>query len=78
MNQHQIQVDPSQTTEVVCSNCGNDVFIQALKMRKISAILSPTGEESYIPVPVFWVSVTVAPKASTVGVHVAFRSITYL
>ncbi|MDB4343476.1 hypothetical protein OAA15_00485 [bacterium] len=52
MNQ-QISVDPSQTTEVVCSNCNNDVFIQALKMRKISAILSPTGEESYIPVPVF-------------------------
>lgn len=53
MNQQQIHVDPSQTTEVRCDNCDCDVFVQALKMRKISAILSPTGEESYIPVPVF-------------------------
>jgi uncharacterized Zn finger protein len=51
--QPQMNIDFSQTTPVVCDECGHDVFTQALKMRKISALLSPTGQETMIPMQVF-------------------------
>ena len=51
--QMQMNIDFEQTTPVVCDECGHDVFTQALKMRKISALLSPTGQETMIPMQVF-------------------------
>lgn len=51
--QQQVNVDMSQTTEVKCDNCSGDKFEQVIKMRRLSAILSPTGKEALIPVPVF-------------------------
>ena len=55
MNREQpgLQVDISQTTEEVCESCGNDTFTQVYKMRKLSALLSPAGKESMIPIQVF-------------------------
>ena len=51
--QMQMNIDFEQITPVVCDECGHDVFTQALKMRKISALLSPTGQETMIPVQAF-------------------------
>jgi len=51
--QPQMQVDLSQTTAEVCEKCENDTFIQVYKMRKLSALLSPVGKPSMIPMPVF-------------------------
>ena len=51
--QPQMNIDFSQTTAEVCEKCENDTFIQAYKMRKLSALLSPTGTEAMIPVQVF-------------------------
>ena len=53
--QPQMNVDFSQTTPEICENeeCKNDTFVQVFKMRKLSALLSPTGEEAMIPVQVF-------------------------
>ena len=51
--QPQMNIDFSQTTAEVCEKCENDTFIQVFKMRKISALLSPTGEESMIPIQSF-------------------------
>tara|TARA_R110000744_G_scaffold63516_1_gene130677 strand:+ start:324 stop:545 length:222 start_codon:yes stop_codon:yes gene_type:complete len=48
--QPQMNIDFSQTTESVCEKCKNDTFIQVYKMRKLSALLSPSGEEAMIPV----------------------------
>ena len=55
MNREQqgLQVDFSQTTEVVCEKCGNTTFNHVFKVRKLSALLSPTGQETMIPIPVF-------------------------
>ena len=55
MNREQpgLNINFEQTTAVVCDECGHDVFIQALKMRKISALLSPTGQETMIPMQIF-------------------------
>ena len=51
--QPQMNVDFSQTTAEVCVKCENDTFVQVYKMRKLSALLSPTGEEAMIPIQVF-------------------------
>ena len=49
----QMQVDLNQTTESVCEACGNDTFVQVYKMRKLSALLSPTGKPTMIPMQIF-------------------------
>ena len=51
--QPQMKVDFSQTTAVTCESCNYDVFIPAFKMRKLSALLSPAGKETMIPMNVF-------------------------
>ena len=51
--QPQMNIDFSQTSAEVCEACGNDTFHHVFKMRKLSALLSPTGEETMIPIQVF-------------------------
>ena len=51
--QPQMNVDFSKTTAEVCEKCKNDTFIQVFKMRRLSALLAPTGQDSMIPMPVF-------------------------
>ena len=51
--QPQMNIDFSQTTPEVCEECENDTFVQVFRMRKLSALLSPTGQESMIPIQVF-------------------------
>ena len=55
MNREQpgLNVDFSQTTAEVCESCGNGTFTQAYQMRKLSALLSPTGKPTMIPIQVF-------------------------
>ena len=51
--QPQMKVDLSQTTPEVCEKCENETFTQVYKMRKLSALLSPSGQQSMIPIQVF-------------------------
>ena len=51
--QPQMNVDFSQTTAEVCEKCENETFHNVYKMRKLSALLSPAGQESMIPIQVF-------------------------
>ena len=51
--QPQMNIDFSQTTAEVCEKCENDTFQQVYRMRKLSALLSPTGQETMIPIQVF-------------------------
>ena len=55
MNKEQpgLNVDFSQTTAEVCEECGNDTFTQVYQIRALSALLSPTGQETKIPIQVF-------------------------
>ena len=48
-----LKVDMSQTTSVSCEACEHDVFIPAFKMRRLSALLSPHGKETMMPIQVF-------------------------
>ena len=51
--QAQQTIDMSQTTSVKCEKCENSTFKQTLLIRKLSALVSPSGQETVIPVAVF-------------------------
>jgi|TARA_R110000822_G_scaffold112822_1_gene243836 hypothetical protein len=51
--QPQMNVDFDQTTSLTCDECEHDTFTQVFYIRRLSALLSPSGEESLIPVPTF-------------------------
>ena len=53
MEQPQFNLDLSQTTPVVCEECGHEHFTEVSLMRKLSPMLSPTGQAAMIPIPVF-------------------------
>ena len=38
---------------VKCDNCESEEFNQMYQVRKLSAFLSPTGQETYIPIQLF-------------------------
>uniref|UniRef100_A0A6M3KZD5 Uncharacterized protein n=1 Tax=viral metagenome TaxID=1070528 RepID=A0A6M3KZD5_9ZZZZ len=37
--------------DIVCAECGGMIFIGAQRVKKISAILSPDGQERYVKLP---------------------------
>ena len=47
--QQQPNVSLDQTSPVVCDSCGEMYFEQALHIRKVSGILTGTGQTSYMP-----------------------------
>jgi len=49
----QVNISLDQTLPVTCDGCGHAYFTQALHIRKVSGILSGTGQTSYMPIPVF-------------------------
>ena len=49
----QVNVDISQADDVKCDECGHDVFIPVFMIKKVSAIMSPNGQEIIAPVQVF-------------------------
>ena len=51
--QQQMNIDISQTSEMKCDKCENNTFKQTMMLRKVSAIVSPSGKETIIPVGVF-------------------------
>ena len=51
--QAQQTIDMSQTTQIKCEKCENSTFKQTLLIRKLSALVSPNGQETVIPVAVF-------------------------
>ena len=51
--QPQMNVDFSQTTGLECDECKNETFTQVYYIRKLSALLSPAGKPSMIPMPIF-------------------------
>lgn len=48
-----VNVDLSIASDVVCDNCGNYTFVQVMMMKRLSALLSPTGQEAIIPIQTF-------------------------
>jgi len=48
-----IPVSLDQTDEIKCDKCGSNAFHPAFLLRKVSALISPTGKETVIPIQVF-------------------------
>tara|TARA_Y100000310_G_scaffold178751_1_gene178691 strand:+ start:3572 stop:3793 length:222 start_codon:yes stop_codon:yes gene_type:complete len=46
-------VDLTHATTLECEKCGGVGFKQTLMLKKLSALVSPTGKEAMIPVAVF-------------------------
>ena len=53
MPQAEVKVDLKQADTVKCDDCGNYLFITANVIKRISPILSPTGQEALVPVQVY-------------------------
>ena len=51
--QMQEQIDISKTSAIKCEACDNQTFKQSLLLRKLSALVSPNGQETLVPVQVF-------------------------
>ena len=47
------QIDLTHAKTMECEECGCKGFKQTLMLKKLSALLSPNGQESMIPVAVF-------------------------
>ena len=52
-SQMQEQIDISKTSPLKCESCENQTFKQSLLLRKLSALVSPNGQETLVPVQVF-------------------------
>ena len=54
MNQNpQVNINPDDLVDVVCEKWGNQTFSMAFLFKKISAVLSPNGKESMIPLQIY-------------------------
>jgi DNA-directed RNA polymerase subunit RPC12/RpoP len=49
----QVQVDLKDAETMTCQQCDNKIFIQGYVIKRLSAIISPTGQEVIAPVQVF-------------------------
>ena len=46
-----LNVDPNDLEPIKCE-CGFDVFISGVRIKKVSKILSPDGQKQYLNIPV--------------------------
>ena len=51
--QPNVQVDLSKAETIKCEKCGNYSFIQSFFLKRLSPVMSPTGQETLIPVQVY-------------------------
>ena len=51
--QANVQVDLREADTIKCDDCGNYLFITSHILKRLSALLSPTGEEALFPVQVY-------------------------
>jgi len=49
MEGQQMNVDIDLTTEIVCDECGHNVFKPAFFLRKVSRFISPDGKDRLLP-----------------------------
>ena len=51
--QAEVQIDLNDAETLTCDDCGNATFIACFFLKRLSPIVSPTGEEALIPVQVY-------------------------
>jgi hypothetical protein len=53
MENGNMNVDLSSSTTVVCESCGGRIFKDVAVLKRISALVSPTGKEAVVPIATF-------------------------
>ena len=48
-----INLKADDLDDIVCENCEGQIFREACMFKRLSALLSPTGEETMIPIKTF-------------------------
>lgn len=43
-----MQVDLDKCDDIVCTSCGGTLFQQVIGLKKVSALISPTGKEGIV------------------------------
>jgi len=51
--QTQVKVDLSQADTMKCEKCTNYLFIESYVLKKLSALMSPNGQEGIVPIQVY-------------------------
>ena len=49
----QVKVDLRDTETIKCKSCNNYLFITSFVLKRLSALVSPNGQEALIPVQVY-------------------------
>ena len=53
MNNQQIRVNIDDAESVSCDECGNEYFTAVVMIKRISPLVSPTGQEALVPIQLF-------------------------
>lgn len=53
MIEEKLQINSNNSEDVLCEGCGGGHFEQAFIIKKISALISPTGNETFVPIQLF-------------------------
>ena len=53
MPKQQVKVDLTQAETIKCEHCENPFFIGATILKRLSALVSPTGQEAIVPIEVY-------------------------
>ena len=48
-----MNISPENMIDITCANCSSKYFRQVNAFKRLSALISPTGKEQIIPIPVF-------------------------
>ncbi len=51
--QANVQVDLRKAETLKCEYCGNYLFLKSTVLKRLSALVSPTGEEGIIPIEIY-------------------------
>jgi len=49
----QVKLDLGNAETMKCEYCGNFIFMKGTVIKRISPLMSPTGEEALVPIEVF-------------------------
>ncbi len=48
-----ININLEEAENVTCDACGKDAFSPIFKIKRLSPLISPTGQETFIPIQLF-------------------------
>ncbi len=51
--QANLNINPNDLDDIVCEKCGCQTFVQAFLFKKLSAVMSPTGRDTLVPLQTY-------------------------